>query len=151
MGQTGSRLSHSSALPLPCSACLLVFYIGKECISFLVYRASHEEKPTKDIGTHEGHASQHRSTTHPPLGVPSHAPTNARIAVTAWTHNRRSSATLAYSQLHAAWMGRRGPHPLHRAPRFAWCGRLRCLSSCLLSSHFLLFCVSKTGVVVEYG
>ena len=31
--------------------------------------ASHEERPTKDTGTHEGHASQYRPTTHPTLGA----------------------------------------------------------------------------------
>ena len=34
-----------------------------------MYPASHAERPTKDTGTHEKHASQHRPTTHPPLGV----------------------------------------------------------------------------------
>ena len=35
-----------------------------------VYQASHEERPNKGTGTREEHASQHRPTTHPPLGVP---------------------------------------------------------------------------------
>ena len=37
-----------------------------------VYPASHEERPNKGTGIHEEHASQHRPTTHPPLGVPLH-------------------------------------------------------------------------------
>ena len=32
----------------------------------------HEERQNRDTGAHEGHASHHRPTTHPPLGVPSH-------------------------------------------------------------------------------
>ena len=34
-----------------------------------VYPSSHEERPIKYNGTHEGHGSQHRPTKNPPLGV----------------------------------------------------------------------------------
>ena len=74
-GNVGDGDAHYPALPC---ATLQPWYI---CLSFSipweimhkrfwVYPASNGERPTKDTGTHEEHASQHRPTTHPPLGVP---------------------------------------------------------------------------------
>ena len=79
MGQAGRPTSHYLLYLLyllyHALLCIVLF-----CLSFKiqcrgmkyklwVYPARQEERPNKGTDTQEEHASQHRSTTHPPLGV----------------------------------------------------------------------------------
>ena len=79
-GNVGDKAGRPSShyLLYPALLCLGLFVCLSEFnvqeimyrLSSRVYPASHEDRPTKDTGTYEEHASQHRPTTHPPLGLP---------------------------------------------------------------------------------
>ena len=57
----------------------------KKALSLLVAREPRGETNNKDTGTHEGHASQHRPTTHPLLGVLSQLAASGRNACRPWS------------------------------------------------------------------